>query len=157
MSSDYRIEFKTVHSSKGLEFDYVIRPGLNSGSFGFPSMRVDDPVLGLVLPEAESFEHAEERRLFYVACTRAKKSVYLINGVPFEGSISKTLPPSSFLTEAIQDAELVAPLNTDTLKIQECPECKIGVLVKRNGPYGDFWGCTLIYCDYTENLKEAKE
>jgi DNA helicase-4 len=147
------INFKTVHKSKGLEFDYVILLGLNSSTYGFPSMRVDDPILNLVLPVAEIFEHADERRLFYVAITRARNSVYLINGVPYRSKNKKTLPPSSFLTEVMSCGALVLPLCEDTVRIRTCPKCKMGVLVGRRGPSGDFYGCSLIYCDHTENKK----
>lgn len=38
---------------------------------GFPSEIIDDSLLDMALPASEPFEHAEERRLFYVALTRA--------------------------------------------------------------------------------------
>src|SRR5690606_28050830 len=72
------ISFKTIHSSKGLEADHVIVLGAESGRFGFPSEIVDDPILDLVLPEPEKFHHAEERRVFYVALTRARYTVTII-------------------------------------------------------------------------------
>ena len=69
------ISFKTIHAAKGLEADHVIILGAESGRLGFPSEIVDDPILDLVLPEPERFHHAEERRVFYVALTRARKTV----------------------------------------------------------------------------------
>lgn len=69
---DRKIEFLTVHKSKGLEADYVILLQCNRDVFGFPSMINDDPVLGTVLTKSDNFPHGEERRLFYVAITRAK-------------------------------------------------------------------------------------
>lgn len=62
------VKLMTVHASKGLEFDYVFISGLEEGLF--PHERVGESNLS---PE----ESEEERRLFYVALTRARKKVYL--------------------------------------------------------------------------------
>ncbi|MCQ2268270.1 MAG: UvrD-helicase domain-containing protein [Bacteroidaceae bacterium] len=70
--NDREVEFLTAHKSKGLEADYVILLNCNSGTFGFPSTIEDDPVIKYTLREADQFLYGEERRLFYVAITRAK-------------------------------------------------------------------------------------
>jgi DNA helicase II / ATP-dependent DNA helicase PcrA len=62
------VRLMTVHASKGLEFDVVFITGLEVGLF--PHEKVTEENL---TPE----EREEERRLFYVALTRAKKKVYL--------------------------------------------------------------------------------
>ena len=67
--------FKSTHSSKGLEADYVILDRVSDG--GFPSEKKDDPILKMVKISKEDTPFAEERRLFYVALTRAKKKVYV--------------------------------------------------------------------------------
>lgn len=72
------LQFMSVHASKGKESDYVIVLGMNNGKYGFPSQKESDPILELLLPEKEQFPDAEERRLFYVALTRAKHRVYLM-------------------------------------------------------------------------------
>jgi len=59
------VSISTIHASKGLEFDYVFIIGLEEGKFPL-SRAMDD------LNEME-----EERRLMYVAVTRAKKKLYL--------------------------------------------------------------------------------
>jgi DNA helicase IV len=69
----------TIHRSKGLEADYVILLRLEGGEYGFPSLVKDDPIIRFVLPEPEPMDLSEERRLLYVALTRAKRSVYLMH------------------------------------------------------------------------------
>lgn len=62
------VRLMTVHAAKGLEFDAVFVAGLEDGLF--PHQRVNE---ANIKPE----EAEEERRLFYVAITRAKKKVFL--------------------------------------------------------------------------------
>ena len=73
-----KIEFLTVHKSKGLESDYVILLQCNKDTYGFPSLISDDPVLSYVLTESDKFPYGEERRLFYVAITRAKMKTLVL-------------------------------------------------------------------------------
>ncbi|MBP7759222.1 MAG: UvrD-helicase domain-containing protein [Alphaproteobacteria bacterium] len=84
----------TVHRSKGLEADYVIVDALTADKFGFPSEIEDDPLLDLVLARPDGYPHAEERRLFYVALTRARHQVRLI---------VDRARPSSFALELLND------------------------------------------------------
>ena len=94
-------EFLTISSSKDKQVDYVILYGLQSGAHGFPSMVEDDPILNLVLADRDGYPNAEERRVFYVAVTRARGRVYLL------ANKSKV---SSFVTEIIseyQDLEVI--------------------------------------------------
>ena len=71
--SELELAYMTVHHSKGLEADYVVVLGLCSGKYGFPTEIADDPLLDLVLAAPEGHPNAEERRLFYVAITRARR------------------------------------------------------------------------------------
>ena len=67
----------TIHSSKGKEADYVIISQLNDDMLDLPIDMPVNPILNALLPNLESYKHSEERRLFYVALTRAKKKVFL--------------------------------------------------------------------------------
>lgn len=88
-----KIEFMTIHASKGKQADHVIICGLNSGKDGFPAAARESIMEQVLLPKHEEFEHAEERRLLYVAMTRAKQQVWLLYN-PDE--------PSEFVSELKQ-------------------------------------------------------
>ena len=94
---DRRIEFLTVHKSKGLEADYVIILQCNKDSYGFPSMISDDPVLNYVLTKSDQYPYGEERRLFYVAITRAKVKTYVMYDKRF---------PSVFIDEFLHPEKI---------------------------------------------------
>ena len=52
--SNLKVTFRTVDSSKGLEADYIVLPGLTTGRYGFPSDMADDPVLDVAMPRTRS-------------------------------------------------------------------------------------------------------
>ncbi|MDI1279260.1 UvrD-helicase domain-containing protein, partial [Methylobacter sp.] len=144
-----RLEFMSVHASKGKEADYVVVLGLEKGKHGFPSEKVTHPLLDLLLPQAEAYAHAEERRLFYVALTRAKKHVYLVSDVH---------KASNFIRELIdKNYEILCDEFTGE-KFQEkvadvvCSHCETGYLVPRDSQYGSFLGCSQYpLCNHTES------
>ncbi|OTA21711.1 ATP-dependent DNA helicase UvrD [Xenorhabdus beddingii] len=73
-----QIEFMTIHASKGQQAEYVIILGLQQGKDGFPAPARESVLEQVLLPPPEDFPDAEERRLLYVALTRAKKQVWLM-------------------------------------------------------------------------------
>lgn len=77
-SPETKIEFLTVHKSKGLEADYVIILNFKNHKQGFPCQIEDDDVLKYVLTQPEPYPFAEERRLFYVAITRTRNKTYVL-------------------------------------------------------------------------------
>ncbi|ABG40786.1 UvrD/REP helicase [Paraglaciecola sp. T6c] len=72
------IKCLSFHAAKGKEADYAIITGMTAGKHGFPADKVTSPVVEALLPKQETFTYAEERRLFYVALTRAKHHVYVL-------------------------------------------------------------------------------
>ena len=73
------------------------------------------------------FKYAEERRLFYVAMTRAKKKAYLLTVDKYESEFVKELRLRY----------------GDEMKRErfECPLCG-GRLTRKKGPYGELYGCS---------------
>ena len=134
---DLRITFLTVHAAKGLEADYVILMNGNSGKYGFPSQISDDPLLNLVLTEADQYENGEERRLFYVALTRTRNKVYILSNEDYK---------SKFVIELE---------NRDSnIQLSKCPWCETGSLILREGQYGLFYGCSNYphFCNFTNKI-----
>ncbi|MFA0413425.1 DNA helicase IV [Vibrio renipiscarius] len=73
--SQLELTFMTCHASKGKEADYVVVVNVDEGQF---PARVKTKHLNSALTQSnDDFAHAEERRLFYVALTRAKKKVWV--------------------------------------------------------------------------------
>ena len=134
-----KVRCLTVHQAKGLEADYVFLLKCDSDIYGFPSMISDDPVLEYLLSQQEeSVEFAEERRVFYVAITRAK-----INTTIFY----RRSRPSVFVDEIIDDME------QDGFK--KCPNCGYGHMKilkqgwAKTGKYFVSLGCTNAGGGYT--------
>ena len=125
--NDLKMSFLTAHKSKGLQADYVFIINNKNSRMGFPSKIQDAPVLNLLLEDCDKYPYAEERRLFYVALTRAKEKAYIV-------------------TVDGKESEFVYDLRSQCgglLKQEKngCPLCD-GYLIKIHGVYGDFWGCS---------------
>ena len=93
-NADYRkdgpaVKLMTVHQSKGLEFPYVFVCGLTEGIF--PNHRA--------IRERRKKAEEEERRLMYVAVTRAERALFLTESEGFSNAIKGAKYPSKFLTE----------------------------------------------------------
>lgn len=124
------MRFLSAHRAKGLEADVVILLNSFTGKYGLPSGMADDKVLNMLLSEGDDYEHGEERRLFYVAMTRARHMTYVITNAydksPFIGEIEATEEENT----------------------RKCPRCQIGDLVPKasgitkNGDSYVFYGCT---------------
>lgn len=93
-NADYRkesdtVKMMTIHQAKGLEFPHVFITGLSEGIF--PSMRT--------IREYKKNGEEEERRLMYVAVTRAEKGLYLTESEGYNQSTRMNKYPSRFLAE----------------------------------------------------------
>lgn len=94
------VSLMTVHTAKGLEFDHVYVIGLNEGVF--PSIRSmdDEAVMGV----------EEERRLCYVAMTRARRTLSLSCSGDYSFQMDARLIPSRFFKEAGLEFPRTSPL-----------------------------------------------
>ena len=159
---DLKVTRGTIHKSKGLESDIVIVVGMESGMMGFPRHDGEDPLISVFLPLGDGYAHSEERRVMYVAITRAKEMVFLVN---------KSVQPSLFSGEVMKICERLGVKFNDVVLREDvvgpCPECLSkglvegrwkGALVRRvrrnPPPYSVFLGCTNFgrgLCDYTND------
>lgn len=145
-----KLHCMSVHASKGKEADYVVVLGMDSGKFGFPSEKATPPLLDMLLPTKEGFAFAEERRLFYVALTRARHHVYLL-GNPQNCSV--------FIRELRTYGHEVEQLRSDRPDVPDwsndiaCPSCKTGYLICGGGRYSRHFSCSnRPYCEHTEQV-----
>lgn len=95
------VKIMTVHAAKGLEFKYVFVPALVDKKFPVVSrtekISIPDELVREKLPEGDTHIE-EERRLFYVAVTRAKDGLFLTSASDYGGARDKK--PSRFISEA---------------------------------------------------------
>lgn len=139
--TDLKMNFITAHKSKGLQADYIFIINNKKSRMGFPSKIQDAAILNLLLDNCDQYPYAEERRLFYVALTRAKKKAFLVTVKNQESEFAM---------------ELKERYGAELKREQwECPLCG-GRLLKKSGPYGEFYGCSnyrSLGCKYKRNIK----
>lgn len=156
-----KLNFMTAHSSKGLSAENVIIINAKDSIYGFPSKVEDDPILKLVVSYDDSYNYAEERRLFYVALTRTKNRVFII---------TPKNKPSEFIKELLNEphnypnvtlnGELSSIANTDNEVKNKCPKCGYPMQLKWNKNYGlRLWICTndQEICGFMTNDKRDNE
>ena len=124
---DLKMQFLTAHRSKGLQADYVVIVNNKNTKMGFPSKMQDASILRLLLDDCDDYPYAEERRLFYVAMTRAKKKAIMLTLKEKESIFARELK-RKYGSELKREAF-------------ECPLCG-GQIVRKTGKYGVFMGCS---------------
>lgn len=121
--------FCTARRAKGLESEHVVIVGANRGAW--PNERTGDSLLEVSMPSDEGFTDAEERRLFYVALTRARRSLTIV-------AVRDQLSP--FVVELIAAGHVADPAG-ETVTVDVCPTCGVGQLITFQGRHGPYRGC----------------
>ena len=111
-----RVQYKTIHAAKGLESKVVFIIGLTEGYGGFPDIWLEDRIFQVIKKANHDLLLEEERRLFYVALTRAKDKLFLITEKGNESSFLKEIP-EAFTVRTTNSINLV------TEKIITCDSC----------------------------------
>lgn len=151
---DLKMVFITAHKSKGLQADYVFILNNSGNVKGFPSKIQDDPIVQLLLKNSDVYPFAEERRLYYVAMTRARKKVWLLIPQNNVGLFAREFKAA--FGDIVKRYELQKKLAEKNSRV--CPLCG-GQLVRRKGKFGEFYGCKnyrVTGCRYTLNISRDK-
>jgi DNA helicase-4 len=111
-----RIQAKTIHAAKGLEAKVVFIIGLTEGNGGFPDIWLEDRIFQVIKKADHDSLMEEERRLFYVAITRAKDKLFLITEKGNESSFLKEIPENFTVKTSL-------PIKSVIDKIAVCPNC----------------------------------
>jgi superfamily I DNA/RNA helicase len=91
-NENLKVQAKTIHAAKGLEAKIVFIVGLTDGYGGFPDIWLEDRIFQVIKPANHDSLLEEERRLFYVAITRAKDQLYLITEKGNNSRFLKEIP-----------------------------------------------------------------
>lgn len=122
---------KTIHAAKGLEAQVVFIIGMTDGYGGFPDIWMEDRIYQIIKPVNFDLLLEEERRLFYVAITRARRNLYLITELGVESSFIKEIPDNF-------KAVYSTPLKTGLNHLEKCTQC--GTTVEKYYKFCPFCG-----------------
>lgn len=115
------VKITTIHQTKGLEAKVVFIIGLTGGYMGFPYIRENDRIFHYIKKTNIELLMEEERRLFYVALTRAKEELFLISELGNESEFLKEIP-GNFL-----DRTNFLVLNTKNAQDYQCKYCGLNI------------------------------
>ena len=111
-----KVNAKTIHAAKGLESKVVFIIGLTEGNGGFPDIWLEDRIFQIIKKANHDLLLEEERRLFYVAITRAKDKLFLITEKGNESSFLREIPDTFTVRNGI-------PVKPVIEKVQICNNC----------------------------------
>jgi superfamily I DNA/RNA helicase len=111
-----KVQARTIHASKGLEAKVVFILGLTDGSGGFPDIWLEDRIFQIIKKANHDLLLEEERRLFYVAITRAKEKLFLITEKGSESCFLKEIPE-------VFTVKTTLPVKSVVEKVIICEKC----------------------------------
>jgi superfamily I DNA/RNA helicase/DNA-directed RNA polymerase subunit RPC12/RpoP len=111
-----KVQSKTIHAAKGLEAKVVFILGLTEGHGGFPDVWLEDRIFQVIKKANHDLLIEEERRLFYVAITRAKDKLFLITEKGNESSFLKEIPE-------VYTVKTSTALKSTVEKVVMCQKC----------------------------------
>ncbi|MFN3554586.1 MAG: UvrD-helicase domain-containing protein [Bacteroidales bacterium] len=111
-----KVQGKTIHASKGLEAKVVFIIGLTEGYGGFPDIWMEDRIFQVIKKANHDLLMEEERRLFYVAITRAKDKLFLITEKGNESGFLKEIPDVFTVRSAL-------PMKSVVEEVLLCESC----------------------------------
>jgi DNA helicase IV len=115
-NDNVKVQSKTIHAAKGLEAKVVFIIGLTEGSGGFPDIWLEDRIFQVIKKANHDLLIEEERRLFYVAITRAQDKLFLITEKGNESSFLKEIPNIFTVRTSI-------PIKSVVEKVTTCSKC----------------------------------
>ncbi|MBE0638791.1 MAG: ATP-dependent helicase [Bacteroidales bacterium] len=115
-NENIKVQSKTIHASKGLEAKVVFIIGLTEGYGGFPDIWMEDRIFQVIKKANHDLLMEEERRLFYVAITRAKEKLFLITEKGMESSFLREIPTVFTVRTSI-------PIKSVVEKVVLCQSC----------------------------------
>lgn len=115
-NENIKIQAKTIHAAKGLEAKVVFILGLTEGYGGFPDIWLEDRIFQVIKKANHDLLLEEERRLFYVALTRAKDKLFLITEKGNESSFLREIPETFTVRTSV-------PIKSVVDKIITCKKC----------------------------------
>lgn len=124
---------RTIHSAKGLEAKIVFIIGLTDGSGGFPDIWLDDAIFRVIKEVDYDMLMEEERRLFYVALTRAEEQVHLITELGNQSRFIDEIPEIYALNKTVFNEEdplspTCSSCGMELLSSYKfCPSCGVAV------------------------------
>ena len=110
------MQSKTIHAAKGLEAKVVFIVGLTEGYGGFPDIWLEDRIFQVIKKANHNLLMEEERRLFYVAITRAKDKLFLITEKGNESSFLKEIPETFTVKTSV-------PIKSVVEQVINCHKC----------------------------------